>query len=290
MTPVFFALTVPPPCEWPVTAAELEQTLSEANSDYQALDIEGFLEATDRADKQLPCVTEVLPRGVAAELHRTLGMRAVGERDKAAGGWFAAARSIEPSHTLPRELVPMGHPVRLAYGEVDLSTGTFSGLGAPHGDLWFDGRRTTRRPNNWPTIVQWTTPDGGVRWTVRLEPGASVPTYLPRQEPELVQPAPPMPDPSDPLTSAAELPPLPIPPTRSARGPLLGGAALALAATGVLYGIAGVSELQYNDPTTPDEDLHGLRARTNSLVIASAFTGAATIGLTIAGLTAPPGP
>jgi hypothetical protein len=54
------------------------------------------------------------------------------------------------------------------------------------------------------------------------------------------------------------------------------------ALTGLLVGLAGAAEARFEDLETPDEELPGLRSRTNSLVVASAFTGAASLGFGVA--------
>lgn len=267
-------------CQAPVSTLELQSTLDRAIRALSRLEPEAFREQTDRLDAQVPCLSEVISRHLSAEIHRIRGIRAVGDRDPDAPLWFAAARALEPSYTLPSDLIPDGNPVRLSYGAFDLSDGQTEVLPSPaSGVLRVDGQAARHRPLTWPTILQLLGDDGAVRWTADLAPGAPTPLY-----PVALEPSGP---PPQVVTSDSPPPPPPTEPQLSPRAPLLVAAGGGLVISGLLYGLAGAAEARFDDPATPDAALIGLRRRANSLVIATGFVGATSAGVGIVGLTLP---
>lgn len=272
-------------CTGPTRTATVRTALDAAYAGLQGLDITAFKAATDRLDAALPCLNEALPPTLVAEIHRTKGIRAFGERDaETAGLMWAAARSIEPGYRFPYNLIPDGNPIREGYLSVDLADRTVESMEAPNaGDLRFDGYSTLDRPSSFPALVQYIRSDGAVDFTVYLTPSDAVPDYP--TGPLAVTPAPvprfPMPSPVP-----VPKPELPPPARKSARTPLWVAAGVTAVASGITYGMAGASKNQFIDPATPDADLDRLRSRTNTLVIVSGFGGAAAAGLTIAGFTA----
>jgi len=271
-------------CPEPTRTSQVRSALDEAYAQLEALDIEGFKGATDALDAVLPCLSEALPPRVVAEIHRTKGIRAFGERDPMAEQMFAAARTIEPGYRFPTTLVPEGNPIRSTYQSVDISTAPREAVPRPgQGDLRIDGYSSTQRPTAWPTLVQYLTPEGSVGFTAYLAPDEPIPDYplvaAPSPQPTLPMPLP------EPLP--APVPPTPQPTTGpSAKIPLLVAAGVTGVGAGVAYGLAGAGQRRFKDPATPDADLDALRGQTNTLVLVGAFGGVATIGLTIAGLTA----
>lgn len=265
-------------CQAAVSTSALQSSLQEAMWALEHLESARFVDATDAIQAAIPCLSEPLSRHQAAEVHRALGVRAVGDRDPAAAARFAAARSIEPAYTFPSALIPQGHPVRLQYSAMDLATGDVDVVEAPaSGVLRFDGRQGRHRPADWPTLVQLLADDGHVRWTAYVMPEQPLPPYAVAAEvtPDVaqVQPVAPV----DPLLELPE-------PRANARAPLLVASASGLVVSGVLYGLAGVAQARYRDPATPDTELQDIRQRTNSLVIASGFLGGASLGVGAAGL------
>lgn len=261
------------PCS--ATATSLTETVEEAQRALERLEPEKFLAATDRLDALIPCLAEPMSRHLAAEIHRTKGIRAVSDRAADASAYFAAARSLEPAFVLPSTLIPEGHPVRQAYGAFDLNAGTFDPIPPPaEGTLTVDANPKLYRPTSWPTVAQYLGPDGAVRFTVYLRPGDALPDYpVQNATGTVLAPVPaPLPLPQPP----------PPPPPRSPKIPL-GVAALAGGVlTGTLVGLSAVAEARFESLDTPDEDLVALRSRANSFVVASGFTGAASLGFGVA--------
>lgn len=261
-------------CDRPASTADLEAALLDARRSLERLDTTAFVTATDRIDAIVPCLAEPMSRHLAAEVHRTKGIRAVTERSPDAPRYFAAARTIEPAYKFPSTLIPEGNPVRTAYAAFDLKSGGYDPVPPPReGALTLDAGTKLYRPTDWPTLAQYMGADGAIAWTSYLVPGAPMPAYpvgsvAPAPAPLLVEPA-----------------PLPVPqvaPRRSARLPLALTAIGAGVLTGALYGLAGFHQARFMDPATPDPDLDRLRSTANSLVVVSAFTGAATVGFGVA--------
>ncbi len=274
-------------CPEPSEARDVREALDGAYRELEQLDIGAFKAATNHLDEVLPCLTEALPPPVIAEVHRTKGIRAFGERDaEGAGRMFAAARTIEPGYRFPYNLIPDGNPIREAYLSVDIGNAPSESLAKPGvGDLRIDGYSTLKRPTAWPTLVQYLRADGTVDFTAYLTPDEPVPDYpltvatpTPKPVPDTPVPMPsPVPEP---------VPDTPTPTRAKAKVPLLVAAGLTAVGAGVAYGMAGAGHGQFNDPSTPDNQLDDLRGRTNTLVIVGGFGGAASVGLLIAGLTA----
>ena len=64
----------------------------------------------------LACVSEPVPRNVAAAVHRMTGLRGFVDRDPdRSTKAFAAGRYLEPAYKFPATLVPEGHPVLRDY-------------------------------------------------------------------------------------------------------------------------------------------------------------------------------
>ncbi len=275
-------------CAGPTREADVRHTLDTAYGALEALDIGAFVEATEALDIALPCLAEPLAPKLIAEIHRTKGIRAFGEREaEAAGLMWAASRSIDPGFRFPYNLIPDGNPVREAYLAVDVAERTVETVDPPStGDLRFDGYSTVDRPANFPTLVQYVRPDGGVAFTRYLQPSDTVPDYPTGPQP--VGPQPPMPVTPMPSPQPVPRPYTPPPAKRSVRAPLWFAAGLTAMASGITYGLAGSAKQDFLDPTTADADLDELRSRANTLVIVSGFGAAATVGLTIGGAAAKP--
>src|SRR5688572_19383475 len=96
-------------CEAPTSTADLEAALLEARRSLERLDTTAFVTATDRVDAVVPCLGEPMTPHLAAEVHRTKGIRAVTERNPDASRYFAAARSLEPAYKFPSTLIPEGN-------------------------------------------------------------------------------------------------------------------------------------------------------------------------------------
>lgn len=262
-------------CDVPSSTADLEAALLDARRSLERLDTGAFVAATDRIDAVVPCLAEPMTPHLAAEVHRTKGIRAVTERNPDASRYFAAARTIEPAYKFPSTLIPEGNPVRREYGAFDLQSGGYDALPAPReGTLTLDAGTKLFRPTEWPTLAQYMGADGAIAWTAYLLPAAPFPDY-PQGAPT-VAPVPVVPVPVPEV-------PVPVPP-KSARLPLALTSLGAGLVTGALYGLAGVNEARFKDPATPDEKLDGYRSTANSLVVVSAFTGAATVGFGVAAI------
>ena len=252
-------------CIIPAYSTDLTKAVADAEDTFRSLDIDSFKAATDRLDALLPCLADPVPRRVAAQVHRYLGIRSFGDRDpEAARLKLAAGRALEPTYTFPEGLMPAGHPVRALYDGITFDDARFSTAPAPaDGYLQFDGRTTNQRPNHWATIVQRFDGTGKIVDTVYLMPADPLPRYPVRVgEQPLVIPY------DEPLVEE--------------RGPpvaLIAATGVAAATTGVLYGMAGAAHSRFMNPNTPDASLDGLASKANTLSIASAISATATAGL-----------
>lgn len=250
------------------STADLQAILEQAQAQYAGLDVDGFKASTDEANALLPCLTDPLPRSLAATYHRFRGLRGFVDGDPVAStGSFAAARSIEPGYRFPESLIPAGNPVLVEYLAVDVEKGTYAPVAEPAvGRLTFDGRTLTQRPTGWPTVLQVYADDGGVSQTAWIGPGEPLPAYEVKADAV--------------ADGGGDAPIGAVKPKR--KGPNLpmvaaGGGALVL--SGVFYGLGASAHSQWEDPATMVTDLDGLRDRTNAMQTANIVSGVLGLGL-----------
>jgi len=268
----YFASPAAAACPESATAVDVIEVAEASARAYEAADLQGFVATSSRLEEMLPCLAEPLPRNVAANVHRMMGLRAfVDQRQEKSTAAFGAARSIEPSYRFPETMVPAGHPIMGNYEAVDVSSVATREVPAPaEGYLHFDGRPATERPTDLPTIAQLFDTEGAVEDTAYLWPGDGLFEYAERTGPA-----------STPV-------PTPISSTQR-RGPNLplavgaGGAAITSA---VLYGVAASASSKFNSPATPYEDGPKLRAQANSFLVASGGVGVVALGLGVGAVVA----
>lgn len=257
------------PCAAPSTAAEVAASFTEAEAKFTDLDVDGFNLASDRAFTALPCMSDAMTRGLAAQVHRFKGLRAMIDRDPAlARQAFAASRTLEPGYSFPPSLVAEDNPIRTEYGALDPAAGTLDNVPEPaEGALTFDGRDTgNRRPVTYPTVVQYTDASGKVLHTAYLMPGAQMIDYPVRTLP----------------TASVTDPVAPEKPKRGVNIPLLGGAGMLAIASGAMWAVAGSSYGRYwdeTDPITDPAELKSLRGTTNAMMIGALGAAGGAVGL-----------
>ncbi|MCB9686612.1 MAG: hypothetical protein H6738_08055 [Alphaproteobacteria bacterium] len=250
----------------PITLEVLQADLTSAEQAFADLDIDGFLALSDRVRTEVPCMGEVVPPKVAASLHRVEGLRRFGERDIDDVRSFTAARASDPDHVLPPEIAPPGSQLLADYGAMDIDAGEPVPLAEPiDAVLWIDGVSALERNSARPALAQLVGSDGVVRWTTYAERDADLPAYEAIPLPEPVLPPPP-----EPITVVVH---------RSPRVPLAVATGATALAAGITYGIGAASKATWNDPETPDGQLAGLKARTNTMAVASTASGVAALGL-----------
>ncbi len=246
------------PCAEPVTARAFHQVVSAADTAYGQMDLEGFQAARAEARSMIPCLAEPLSPAQAAGFHRLQAMGDFLARDHA--GAVAALRALAaaaPGYELSEELAPPGHPMQLYY---DIARGSVSADPVPlpttEGEwVRIDGAAATERPVDRPYLYQSFEGEGRVTASTLVPAGQLPPGF------ELGGPPPP--GPSDRVRTA-----------RTLGWVSLGTAAVA----GGLYLGARSSAARFWDPSTPTEDLDGLRTRTNALGWTSAGLGVAAFG------------
>jgi hypothetical protein len=222
-------------------------------------DAEAFVGAAATVDQSVTCLREAAPTTVLAAAHRVLGLHAFRagdpERSRAA---FRAARRLEPTFTWPDSLLAPDDPARRAYESVNADSATETVPAPAAGRLLFDGVPDTERPTARATVFQRVDDADRYVDAAYLWPGVAPPPY--------------------------PLPPPPDPGPRKRRTALLIGAGGAALTSAMLYGLAGGAASNYADPATPYADGPGIRGRTNGLVVGSAVTGAAAVGLGVGAL------
>ncbi len=255
-------------CGSPVTTAQLVGALERSEWAYGEADLNGFSDATQQLRYELPCLSEELPRNVAARVHRAFGLRGFVDRDPdVSTRSFAAARSIEPAYGFPTSMVPEGNPVLADYNAIPVESGEYRDVLTPaDGYLVFDGRPGLARPVSWPSLVQFVSSEGEVTDTIYLWPDQALPVYeIAAQQPD-----------SDPTgggsTAGGD--------AKLVSVPLLAVAGGLAAASGALFLASRSVHGTYYDPDTAVDRLDGLRASHNALVWGArgASAGAVVVG------------
>lgn len=247
-------------CATPASSSDFEAVLGEAEAALSKLDVAAFKALVEGADTLLPCVDEPIAPRLAANYQRVWGIRAFGERDPIAPRAFAAARWIEPEYQFSKSLLPEGNPIRTEYENVRYTERATEPFDRPEsGAIHVDGTPAAERPISWPAVVQWIDGDEKVRFTDYLLPGEKLPEYPTWVAPEVPDKKPPV--------------------------GLIVATATTAVASGALYGVATFQESRYKDTVNnpvPDPKLDDLRRSTNSLVVASAVTATAALGMGVA--------
>lgn len=273
-----WSVAVAADCPDTTTNAEVSSDLQAALLSYAVMDAEAFAASADLALQKVECLGEKATPQLAASLHRVRGVRAVFEGDVDAGVLsFAAARSIEPDHTLAATLAPTGGKLANAYGaagtraplgrvDLDVQTGAY--------DVWVDGVMSDTRPDG-PYIIQVVEND--TPWfSAFVTSGApSIPEALLGEE-EAASPTPapvPMPAPEAPAAPAPAAPPAVAAAPKKGKGLLWAGLASGGVAAG-LYGTAVAGRVSYDsNPST------GAASLTNGAYFGSVGTAAVSAGL-----------
>ena len=157
----------------PASAASLQSTLDSAQLSFSTMDGAAFKASTAEAESQAACLSDSVPAGVAARLHRALGLRAFVDSDEAGSrAAFAAARAIEADYEFPEALVPASHPVRQLYTQAAGAYASTSVVSTPKsGELQFDGTPGNRRPTERATLALLVESKGAVINSAYLWPG-----------------------------------------------------------------------------------------------------------------------
>ncbi len=234
------------------STADLTLTLEDAEAAFASLDIVAFRAATDRANADVRCLTEVAPRPMVARLHRLQGLRWWADGDLArARASFSAALAIEPAFSFPEALVPAGHPVLAEFEASAALADSTVAVPAPAGAaLWFDGRSQDARPEARATLAQLVADEGAVRASALLWPGEPLFPYAVEE--------------------------------RRPKGPnlpLAVGAGVSLTASAVCLGLAAANYDTFHDPSTPAGELPGLQNTTNTLYVSGLGAGVLALGV-----------
>ncbi len=255
------AATAHAACEAPTDVVALSAYVPSAQLAMGSLDADGFSSAVEGARSALPCLAQPLTPIDAAGYHGLEALAAFAEADTdAAMRSFASAIAATPDYRLPTVIAPPGGDVDTLLRQArELSAGESQALPPYDGIVMVDGARALVRPTGRPCVLQLVGPRGDVRATYYLFGSEPTPRYDPpptlatRLLPELRQ------RPSAPFAVAA------------------GTTAIA---AGGLYWLGGTAHARYVDPSTPYDDLPGLKAEANA-----ALGGSVALGITAAMLT-----
>ncbi len=250
-----------------VTVEAFNANLDAATTAFTAFDREGVNERALDAYQSVPCLTDTITPAHAEKFHLVTALQALLARDEELTvGALRATLRIEPDYAMPSALGRPGAPLHNLFEEARRRPPSQTEpVGSAQGEATLvDGRKSTERPTEIPTILQRVGEGWVVLETAYLPPGEPLPEWAKPRAIDLE------------ASIAQRKPPSPIPFF------VAGGA---LAATSIVSTILGVvSRNEFDDPSTPYDELEGLRDRTNTAATVSAVSGAAALGLGGAGL------
>ena len=240
-------------CPEPTEPAALADSAARARAAFSQLDAAGFAAAVVAVEDGIPCLRQALSAQQAAELHTVRALASFLQTDEVStGASFQAALAAQP--TLALDWLPPTHPIHfeLRYAERTM-TDARRALQPPDGVVVVDGHLTGEVVPERPAILQHQQ-GGAVTDSVLVLPGQALPDWAPLAP--------------EPLSPAAR------------RRLWLGGVTTAAAlTTGGLVTRSVRLRAEYFDPTTPQEDLSVLEAKTNRTIAGSLAAAGATAGL-----------
>ncbi|MCB9670504.1 MAG: hypothetical protein H6734_13585 [Alphaproteobacteria bacterium] len=247
----------------PTSNGDVEATLAEAEVAFESMQAEPFEVAARAATDAVSCLGETVQPAVAARFFRVLGLRGFLSRDREdTVAAFRAQQRIAPELGLPGDIVE-GHPLMglFAVAAETPERPEVAMLPRPGVVLWVDGVQSTTRPPDVPSVIQAVDAQSGavIRSTV-VQAGAPYVTPEPLAPP----------------------PEAPRPPRKAGRGVSLAlgtAAGVSAVGAGVLFGLGRASLARYDDPSTPYDQLDGLRKQTNSQHLAAEIAGVTAVGL-----------
>ena len=242
-------------------------TLDVAVTAFANMDRATFEERADLALEELPCLADAVGTAHAAKFHRVEALRSYLMKDmEGVVRSFRSSLRLEPDYELPTSLGRPGTPLHQQFEEARRQppSKTEPVGSAPGEATLVDGRKSAERPTELPVILQWVGEGWEVKETLYLTPGAALPEWAKPRAIDLTIP------------TAPRKPPSPTP---------FFVASGALAITSIVASGLGIAWSQeFEDPSTPYDELEGLRDRTNAAAAVSAISGAAALGFGGAGL------
>ncbi|MEO0601771.1 MAG: hypothetical protein AAF211_10055 [Myxococcota bacterium] len=154
-------------CDRPTTFPALSQTLLDGERAVRDSDRDALETAETRAEQQLKCLGSSLRPADVAGFMRLKGIALFVRKDRdRADAWFSAARSVDPTYSLPEALIPERHPLRRAFENAAPPDEVVIRVPAPsEGTIAVNGRSTRDLPTQRPWVLQWQDNDGNVELT-----------------------------------------------------------------------------------------------------------------------------
>lgn len=242
-------------CDAPADLADFSTATRAGETAFAEMNLPGLTDARAEALSVVPCLQQPVPVGVAADFHRLMALSAFTRGDeRQVLTEFHAARRLVPGYEVPDDVAPPGHPLMDLYAASrDADEGALQSAVPPvGGHVIVDGVRGALRPEGSSSLIQAFGSDGVWIESRFVDAGDATPAWGPL--------------------------PLEVAQARRRRvlfGSLTGASALTTAG---LYTFAWVSRGDFDDPTTPDDQLPLLEARTNALSAGAAVAGAVSLG------------
>jgi hypothetical protein len=167
------------------TPQQIGERLKTAQHAFGELDIDSFSFAMEEVSLMLPCLGAVPEPGLAAQVHRMVGVKLYADgRVGPARSSLLAGKALQPDYVFPDDLFPEGYALLDEWQELSATQTAVKRAPVPRGaTVYFDGAQTRDRPIDRATLFQRMDAEGVMRNSVYLQPTDVLPSYaaIPRQ-------------------------------------------------------------------------------------------------------------
>lgn len=260
----------------PASAADVREEVEAGISAYESWAWEEFRSRLVRADRDVDCLSEVLPRPDVARLHLLHAMGAALEKDAtAATRAFRGVLAASPAWSPPADVAAPGSLLHDAF-DVAREAGVGGSTALRAGTWYVDGRASaTTVPTDRTALVQKLVTGAELRsWYLD---GNGVPDdMLPDVLPDVLPSRPPEPSPvATHVTTRSHR-------RHGSRGLAIAGGAVAVA-SGVGWGLAVVTHRSFGETLDP-ADAERLATLNHGAVVGAGLLGAGAGGLLVGAL------
>ena len=262
-------------CEAPYDMDALFEDLAASEDALRAKNYAGASQAAAKMRDQLDCLEQIMPVIIAGRVYRSIGAGLTLGGDDDGEKWMLTAAGVDPTFSFGIEDVPEGHPVRslwqTALDEGIVDPVELEGQNLADGKHFIDGRRV-----NFPVatqdcfhVYQWVQ-DGVHTWVIdgtafpdeAFTGAVDTPDDVPTED--VVRPA-------ENLMAATVVKQKIWPGERIA---LVAGGGVAVAASGLMYGLSAGANSKFGSSTTVAE-MDKFKGQANTLFVGSGVSAVA---------------
>ncbi len=269
-TPISSALAQ---CKVETKAEQLLQASVDGEKAFAQMDLTALLmHARVARDDIITCIKEPITPKQAAAFHRLMALEAFTRHNyKRVESEFHAARMLEPGYAIPADVADGDHPLLTHYEDAAMSPdGEPESIYAPaQGHVFIGGVRNAPWRKLTPAVIQVYASEVETSWieTRYVQPGETLPVWG-----------------RNVFGMTAKDLGIDTQPSWQKPMPWYISAGVSAVIAGVFYGLAMNEKSQFDDSSTPDNELAGHRDRANGFGLTSVATAGLALALTGIGI------